>query len=120
VNEQVLMNETSIEKVKLFSQTSRLPLSLPSTANELVVLGFGVHNSFNYVNDQFFMHGPALIDVMANFYHELPELIADATLNNFPFLECIPEYLIYLFACKHNIDYKRGNINGIFVREFLE
>ena len=86
--------------------------------NDIYVLGFGDYKHYKYVNDQFFYHNNSILIKMFEFYDNIVPLLKHCDENNIGNLGAIYECIFYIYLTKNNINFKKGNISGIFIREY--
>ena len=88
--------------------------------NTIYVLGFGDYRNYKFANDQFFYHNHSLIEKMFEFYDNMLDIVKYC-INQIGDIEnnCLTEYIFYTYITNNNIDLKKSNIRGIFIREFL-
>lgn len=110
-------NTDIINMVKKDSEHLKIELDHPNE-NEIYVFGFSRNNiQSDYVNDQFWVHSYSLINIISEFYNELPYLINTHYFNAKDYAFC--EILFYRFLKSKNINIKKSNVIGEFCREFF-
>ena len=114
----VLYNQTNIDIAKDLSKRFTLSLD-PGEPNTVRTFGFGLVHGYPFINDQFWSHGPDLIDRFAGFYDEMPGLLLECTQSFFPDRGCLIEHVFYKFVFKYRFTLKKSCLIGIFVRELL-
>lgn len=67
-------NQLIVEQADLSMYKNNLPVI--GNESDIYVAGAGISQIFPYVNDQIWLHHPAKIDTMAEFYKTIPELIS--------------------------------------------
>ena len=82
------------------------------------MLGFGDFKHYKYANDQFFYHNQSILAQMFRFYDNILRIMKYCNKkkigNDGALIECI----FYLYITKfNNINIKRSNISGFFIRE---
>ena len=112
----VLYNKVNIDIVNALSKRFTLDLDTPET-NTATVFGFGIVHGYPMVNDQFFSHGPDLIDVFAMFHDEMPSLFEECAATFFPDRGALIEHIFYKFLFRYRINVKKSVLLGEFVRE---
>jgi hypothetical protein len=116
----VLYNEKNAQLINDYTKDKKFEFN-ELNDNTLYVFNFGDFKHYKYANDQFFYHTPSILTNMFEFYDNILPLMTYASENNMgnsgAFIECI----FYLYITKlNNITFKRSNIHGIFIREFIE
>jgi hypothetical protein len=118
-NGNILYNNENTEKLKFLSPPLKLELDYPED-NVVTVFGFGDFHHYKYVNDQFFIHNSKLIPVFYGFYDEILSIVDECAKTVYPDKGAHYEHIFYKFLIRHNIEYKRSVISGVFVREFYK
>ena len=87
--------------------------------NTIYVFGFGDYKHYKYVNDQFFYHTQSILTQMFEFYDNILSLLKYCQQNEIGHVGATYECILYVYV-KHsnNIQVKKSNIYGIFIREF--
>ena len=93
-----------------------IKLDIPKN-DEICVLGGGVIENYGYVNDQFWCHNIEKINIMKNFYIELPYIIQDSLNNFLPCHGCWIEHLFVNYVLRTDFNIKRSILSGVFIRE---
>jgi hypothetical protein len=107
----------NINSIKKECENVKIELDNPKE-NEIYVFGASIQNSQrDYVNDQFWIHSYDLINVMSDFYNELPFLIN--TYSFFAIHYAFYEILFYRFLSSKKIVLKKSKVIGEFCREFF-
>jgi hypothetical protein len=114
----IIYNQVNIDIIKAISKRYSLALDT-GHPNTLYTFGFGLVHGYPTVNEQFWVHGPDLIDRFATFYDEMPALFLDCTRTFFPDRGCLIEHLFYKFTFKYRINLRKTICLGVLVREFL-
>lgn len=115
-SDNIKFSPENCEFVKAVSKRYTLQLDSPEP-NTVHLLGFGILHGYPIVNDQFFSHGPDLVDRFAGFYDEMPSLLDDCTRTFFPDRGSLIEHLFYKFLFRYRINMKKSVLLGEFVRE---
>ena len=111
-----LYNKVNKDIVSALSKRFTLELDTPEP-NTASVFGIGVVHGYPIVNDQFFSHGPDLIDVFSRFHDEMPSLFAECAATFFPDRGALIEHIFYKFLFRYRINVKKSVLLGEFVRE---
>jgi hypothetical protein len=113
-------NPEEIENINNISKSLIIDMDTP-LSNEIYVYGKGdIDSEYKWVNDQFWLHSMELIDIMVNFYKDIPSIINEVILHNFQPSNCpYFELVFYVFLKRNNIDIKRSKIIGEFCREYI-
>jgi hypothetical protein len=90
-----------------------------SNKKNIYLLGFGDCAHYKYANDQFWYHNSKLINVVSMFYDNIYKLMYKAIKNNTGDCGCMIEHLWHTYLVNNNINIQKGNVSGVFVREFL-
>jgi len=112
----VVYDKVNKDIVSALSKRFTLELDTPEP-NTAAVFGIGVIHGYPIVNDQFFSHGPDLIDIFARFHDEMPSLFAECAATFFPDRGALIEHIFYKFLFRYRINVKKSVILGEFVRE---
>ena len=115
----ILYNEENIKILKNYPLYKKFIFEEINN-NTIYVFGFGDFNTYKYANDQFFYHNHSLIGKMFNFYDNMLDIVKYCikqigNVEN----KCLTEYIFYTYITNNNINLKKSNIHGIFIREFL-
>lgn len=114
---QIRFHEKNIEILQEKSQFSKLTLDKPVGKN-VYVLGFGNWIDYPYVNDQFFLHSQETYPLFQAFYDELLEIAMDSLMHPpYPDRGCYFEHFFYRFLRRHQLDYHKSVIKGVFIRQ---
>lgn len=116
-NNDVVYDDENI--VLLDSLTQNMILDLDTMyPNTINLFNFGDFQShgYKYANDQFFTHDHDMIEVMSDFYRQLPSLLNACASGTFPNHGCIIEHMFYNFLMNNKITMLHSKIRGIFVR----
>jgi hypothetical protein len=85
----------------------------------IYLLGFGDCAHYKYANDQFWYHTPKLINVISLFYDNMYKLMYKAMKNKTGNCGCMIEHLWHTYLVNNKINIQKGNVSGVFVREYL-
>ena len=86
--------------------------------NTIYVLGFGDFKHYKYANDQFFYHSQSILTQMFEFYDNILPIMKYCNKNKIGNDGALIECIFYLYITKfNNINLKRSNISGFFIRE---
>jgi hypothetical protein len=115
----ILYNEENIKILKKYPLDKKFIFEEINN-NTIYVFGFGDYRNYKFANDQFFYHNHSLIEKMFNFYDNMLDIVKYC-INQIGVKEqyCLTEYIFYTYITNNNIDLKKSNIRGIFIREFL-
>ena len=86
--------------------------------NILSVLGWGTIKTYAYVNDQFWTHGMDLVQRMSKFYDNLIHIVNQSNREHSPYAGADIEHLLLRHLYNNNINIRRTNVSGRFIREF--
>ena len=116
-NRIIIYDEENTNKLNEISKDLKLTFD-EIEDNTVYVFGFGDYLHYKYANEQFWYHNSKLINIMSKFYDNMLELIVNCSqiING---SECLNEFMFYTFLTNNNINLKKTNISGIFVREFV-
>lgn len=114
----VLYNEKNTDIIKNYSSDKKFIFE-EIKDNTLYVFGFGDFAHYKYANDQFFYHNHSLLEKMYQFYDNMLDIMKYCLKKNFGNKGCMTECIFYTYITNNDIIFKRSNINGIFLREFL-
>ncbi len=114
---KIVYNEQNTEILKNISKSQIITFN-DVLDNELLVFGFGDFHHYKYVNDQFWFHNMSLIHKMKSFYENIIDLIKYCKKNNIGNKGAIYECIFHQYLIDNNINFKKSNIKGIFIREF--
>ena len=116
INNQILYNENNKNLINILSKDKKI-IFKEILDNSIYLFNYGDFKHYKYANDQFFYHNLSIINIIYNFYHNIPKLIEycfeNKIGNNGAFIECI----FYLYLVENNINLQKSNISGIFLRE---
>jgi hypothetical protein len=132
-NNQIIYNSENTNLLNKISETQTINFKLLNNQNDnntdntdkkhnkknIYLLGFGDCAHYKYANDQFWYHNSKLINVISLFYDNIYKLMYKAIKNNTGNCGCMIEHLWYTYLTKQNINIQKGNVSGIFVREYL-
>ena len=113
----ILYNEENINILKNYPLDKKFIFE-EINDNTIYVFGFGNYKTYKYANDQFFYHNHSLIEKMFEFYDNMLDIVKYC-INQIGVKEqnCLTEYIFYTYITNNNIDLKKSNIHGIFIRE---
>lgn len=115
----VLYNEDNINILKNYGLDKQFVFE-EINDNSIYVFGFGDFRHYKYANDQFFYHTQSLVDKMYDFYDNILDIMNYCQYNKIGNMGCMIECIFYLYITKfNNINLKKSNIHGIFVRQKL-
>ena len=86
--------------------------------NTLSVFGCGTIKTYAYVNDQFWTHGMDLVEKMSMFYDNLIDIINQSNKEHSIYSGANIEHYFLRHLFNNNINIKKTNIAGRFIREF--
>jgi hypothetical protein len=112
------ISETQTINFNLFDNKDE-NLSKNQNKKNIYLLGFGDCAHYKYANDQFWYHTPKLINVISTFYDKIYKLMNKAIKNNTGNCGCMIEHLWHTYLVNHKINIQKGNVSGVFVREYL-
>jgi hypothetical protein len=112
----VVYDEVNTDIVRALSKRFTLDLDEPAE-NTAHVFGYDIVHGYPIVNDQFFSHGPDLIDVFARFHDEMPSLFEECSTTFFPDRGALIEHIFYKFLFRYRINVRKSVLIGEFVRE---
>jgi len=113
---EIKYNDVNIEILKALSKRFTIDLD-PGHPNTIYTHGSGLVHGYPIVNDYFWTHGPDLVDRIACFYDEMPELLLECSRTFFPNRGCLIEHLFFKFLFKYHIYIKTSVVKGIVIRE---
>ena len=87
------------------------------TSDSAYLFGFGNYEHYSYANDQFFYHDESILTKIYKFYDNMIKLFEYCHENNIGNKGASIECVFYLYLKKQNINIKKSNIKGIFIRE---
>ena len=125
INNQIIYNTENSNLLNKISENQTINFQLlDNNKNKLnkkniYLLGFGDCAHYKYANDQFWYHNSKLINVISMFYNNIYKLMYKAIKNNTGNCGCMIEHLWHTYLVNNNINIQKGNISGVFVREFL-
>jgi hypothetical protein len=115
----VLYNQNNIDFLKNYSIDKKFIFE-EITDNSIYVFGYGDFLHYKYANDQFFYHNHSILIKMFEFYDNILQLLEYCNENEIGQNGAIYECIFYLYITKFkNIQLKKSNISGIFIREFI-
>jgi len=114
----ILYNKDNIDILDNYSKNKKF-IFHEINDNCIYVLGYGDYQHYKYANEQFFYHNTTLIDKMYEYYDNIINLLRYCKELNIGNKGGIYECIFYLYITKfNNIDLKKTNLKGIFIREF--
>lgn len=115
----ILYNDYSINIIKEWTKNISIYIETPQN-NELYVAGWGNINGAQYTNDHFWIHSKELIEVMSQYYSELPNII-NSVISDGTKLKGGPYFEIFFnrFLSNNNIIQRKTNIIGLFSRTLI-
>ena len=124
INNEIIYNEQNQKTLEKISQHYCLTIIKPQK-NEIYFLGFGqtelIDNNniiyvYNYANDQFFVHGPELIEKVQSFYLMMIPLVQEC-FSEQKSRRLLIERMFYNYFNKNSF-INKGHYIGIFIREY--
>jgi len=112
------ISETQSINFNLFDNKDE-NLSKNQNKKNIYLFGFGDCAHYKYANDQFWYHTPKLINVISTFYDKIYKLMNKAIKNNTGNCGCMIEHLWHTYLVNHKINIQKGNVSGVFIREYL-
>jgi hypothetical protein len=116
VSNKILYNENNINILNNYTKDKKFIFDEVND-NTIHVFGFGDYKHYKIANDQFFFHNQSILIQMFEFYDNILPLLNYCYENNIGNLHAWIECIFYLYITNNNINLKKSNIYGIFVRE---
>lgn len=112
----VMYNETNINILKNHTFNEIITFD-EIQDNSIYVFTFGDFKHYKYANDQFFYHNHSLLDKMFEFYDHITPIMKHCHENNIGQDGALIECVLYLYITHfNNINLKRSNVGGFFIR----
>lgn len=113
----ILYNKNNIEILDSYTKDKQF-LFDEVNDNTIYVLGFGDFKHYKYANDQFFYHNQSILFKMFEFYDNILPIMKYCNKNKIGNDGALIECIFYLYIMQfNNINLKRSNISGFFIRE---
>lgn len=114
---KVLYNQDNIDILKNYTLDKKFIFE-EINDNTIYVFGFGEFKHYHYANDQFFYHNHSLLEKMFEFYDNILNIMNYCDKKNIGNKGARIECIFYLYIRQfNNINLKKSNIHGIFIRE---
>lgn len=110
-------NQNNINLFKSISKNIDIEF-ISQDHNTLSVFGCGTIKTYAFVNDQFWTHGMDLIEKMSMFYDNLIDIVNQSNKEHSIYSGANIEHYFLRHLLNNNINIKKTNISGRFIREF--
>jgi hypothetical protein len=112
----ILYNKENMELLNIISKNKMITFN-EIQDHAIYLFGFGDFEHYKYANDQFFYHTTSILTIMYNFYNHLLDLMESCINSNIGNKGALIECIFYAYILNNNIQHKKTNISGIFIRE---
>lgn len=113
---QILCNEFNIQKMNEYSKNMIINIE-NIDKNTLYIMGSSIVKNYNILNDQFFYHDFDLINIIKNFYINIPNILNNC-IEKWPSSGAWIEHFFYIYIVEINkINIKQSKIHTDFIRE---